>query len=121
MGDAPAEVVTRHTSRLESARASSAEKEVCDELPARYLSDPRSARLVKLGVAIGALAEAVRSHARRALAENMTPTKSAMSVCSPSRQSASRTRWQGWGGSTRRSRATAEAPRLGTRSTTRSG
>src|SRR5918996_1108387 len=95
MGDAPAEVVTRHTSRLESARASSAEKEVCDELPARYLSafrarlserprsppgagegllrggplDPRSARLVKLGVAIGAQAEgAVRSHARRALA-----------------------------------------------------
>jgi alkylhydroperoxidase/carboxymuconolactone decarboxylase family protein YurZ len=36
--------------------------------------DPRSARLVKLGVAIGAQAEgAVRSHARRALAENMTP------------------------------------------------
>jgi 4-carboxymuconolactone decarboxylase len=35
--------------------------------------DPRSARLVKLGVAIGAQAEgAVRSHARRALAENMT-------------------------------------------------
>ena len=35
---------------------------------------PRTARLVKLGVAIGALAEgAVRSHARRALAENMTP------------------------------------------------
>jgi 4-carboxymuconolactone decarboxylase len=36
--------------------------------------DARSARLVKLGVAIGAQAEgAVRSHARRALAENMTP------------------------------------------------
>ena len=36
--------------------------------------DPRSARLVKLGVAIGAQAEgAVCSHARRALAENMTP------------------------------------------------
>ena len=36
--------------------------------------DPRSARLVKLGVAIGAQAEgAVRSHARRALAENTTP------------------------------------------------
>jgi hypothetical protein len=35
--------------------------------------DARSARLVKLGVAIGAQAEgAVRSHARRALAENMT-------------------------------------------------
>jgi len=33
----PAEV-TWHTSRLESARASSAEEEVCDELPARYLS-----------------------------------------------------------------------------------
>ena len=64
--------------------------------------DPRSARLVKLGVAIGAQAEgAVRSHARRALAENMTPTRFVTSVCSPSRQSASRTRWQGWGGSTR--------------------
>jgi alkylhydroperoxidase/carboxymuconolactone decarboxylase family protein YurZ len=36
--------------------------------------DARSARFVKLGVAIGAQAEgAVRSHARRALAENMTP------------------------------------------------
>ena len=36
--------------------------------------DERSARLVKLGVAIGAQAEgAVRSHARRALAENVTP------------------------------------------------
>jgi 4-carboxymuconolactone decarboxylase len=35
--------------------------------------DPRSARLVKLAIAIGAQAEgAVRSHARRALAENMT-------------------------------------------------
>ena len=64
--------------------------------------DGRSARLVKLGVAIGAQAEgAVRSHARRALAENMTPTRSVTSVCSPSRQSASRTPWQGWGGSTR--------------------
>ena len=38
--------------------------------------DPRSARLVKLGVAIGAQAEgAVRLHARRALAENMTPRR----------------------------------------------
>jgi alkylhydroperoxidase/carboxymuconolactone decarboxylase family protein YurZ len=65
--------------------------------------DPRSARLVKLGVAIGAQAEgAVRSHTRRALAENMTPRRgSVTSVCSPSRQSASRTPWQGWGGSTR--------------------
>jgi len=36
--------------------------------------DARSARLVKLAIAIGAQAEgAVRSHARRALAENMTP------------------------------------------------
>lgn len=36
--------------------------------------DERSARLVKLGIAIGALAEgAVRSHARRALTENVTP------------------------------------------------
>jgi alkylhydroperoxidase/carboxymuconolactone decarboxylase family protein YurZ len=35
--------------------------------------DERSARLVKLGIAIGAQAEgAVRSHARRALAENVT-------------------------------------------------
>jgi 4-carboxymuconolactone decarboxylase len=47
--------------------------------------DPRSARLVKLGVAIGAQAEgAVRSQARRALAENMTPPmRSVTSVCSP--------------------------------------
>ena len=45
--------------------------------------DPRSARLVKLGVAIGAQAEgAVRSHARRALAEKMTPDEG------PSRRSA---------------------------------
>jgi 4-carboxymuconolactone decarboxylase len=36
--------------------------------------DARSARLVKLGIAIGAQAEgAVRSHARRALSENMRP------------------------------------------------
>jgi 4-carboxymuconolactone decarboxylase len=36
--------------------------------------DARSARLVKLAIAIGAQAEgAVRSHARRALAENVTP------------------------------------------------
>ena len=36
--------------------------------------DERSARLVKLGIAIGAQAEgAVRSHARRALAEQMRP------------------------------------------------
>jgi len=36
--------------------------------------DERSARLVKLGIAIGAQAEgAVRSHARRALAEQMGP------------------------------------------------
>ena len=36
--------------------------------------DERSARLVKLGIAIGAQAEgAVRSHARRALAEEMHP------------------------------------------------
>jgi 4-carboxymuconolactone decarboxylase len=36
--------------------------------------DTRGARLVKLAIAIGAQAEgAVRSHARRALAENMTP------------------------------------------------
>jgi 4-carboxymuconolactone decarboxylase len=35
--------------------------------------DARTARLVKLGVAIGAQAEgAVRSHARRAMAENVT-------------------------------------------------
>ena len=78
----PAEVATPHTSRLESARASSAEKEVCDEPPNIYQHferafpkvhaarqelakacyeggprDPRSARLVKLGVAIGAQAE----------------------------------------------------------------
>jgi hypothetical protein len=40
------------------------------------------ARLVKLGIAIGAQAEgAVRSHARRALAEQMRP--SAMSAYSP--------------------------------------
>lgn len=36
--------------------------------------DERSARLVKLGIAIGAQAEgAVRSHARRALAEKVPP------------------------------------------------
>jgi 4-carboxymuconolactone decarboxylase len=36
--------------------------------------DARSARLIKLAVAIGAQAEgAVRSHARRALADNVTP------------------------------------------------
>ena len=36
--------------------------------------DERSARLVKLGIAIGAQAEgAVRSHARRAVAEQMRP------------------------------------------------
>jgi 4-carboxymuconolactone decarboxylase len=36
--------------------------------------DERSARLVKLGIAIGAQAEgAVRSHARRALAEQLSP------------------------------------------------
>ncbi len=36
--------------------------------------DARGARLVKLGVAIGAQAEgAVRSHARRALVEKITP------------------------------------------------
>ncbi len=36
--------------------------------------DERSARLVKLGTAIGAQVEgAVHSHARRALAENVTP------------------------------------------------
>jgi alkylhydroperoxidase/carboxymuconolactone decarboxylase family protein YurZ len=36
--------------------------------------DQRSARLVKLGIAIGAQAEgAVRSHARRALAEHVRP------------------------------------------------
>ncbi len=36
--------------------------------------DPRSARLVKLGIAIGAQAEgAVRSHARRALSEGADP------------------------------------------------
>ena len=36
--------------------------------------DERSARLVKLGIAIGAQAEgAVRSHARRALADQMHP------------------------------------------------
>jgi 4-carboxymuconolactone decarboxylase len=46
--------------------------------------DESSARLVKLGVAIGAQAEgAVRSHARRALAENVTPERSATSAYSP--------------------------------------
>lgn len=64
--------------------------------------DARSARLVKLGVAIGAQAEgAIRSHARRALAENMTPEEvrhvgllalTTIGFPTPS---------QGWGGSTK--------------------
>jgi alkylhydroperoxidase/carboxymuconolactone decarboxylase family protein YurZ len=38
--------------------------------------DQRSARLVKLGIAIGAQAEgAVRSHARRALSEGVSPNE----------------------------------------------
>jgi 4-carboxymuconolactone decarboxylase len=53
-----------------------AEPELCreDRVCAHGPLDARGARLVKLGVAIGAQAEgAVRSHARRALAEHMTP------------------------------------------------
>ena len=64
--------------------------------------DPRSARLVKLGVAIGAQAEGayVRTLVGR-WPRTGPPTRSVTSVCSPSRQSVSRTPWQGWGGSTR--------------------
>jgi 4-carboxymuconolactone decarboxylase len=63
--------------------------------------DPRSARLVKLGVAIGAQAEgAVRSHARRVLAETMTPDE-VRRVGLLALTTTGFPRWQGWGGSTR--------------------
>jgi hypothetical protein len=52
--------------------------------------------------AIGAQAEgAVRSHARRALAVNMTSDEVRHVGLLALTTLASRTRWQGWGGSTR--------------------